>query len=167
MKLDGYVNVDSQSRLKPDVVFDLTQTPWPWRDNSVDAIYSSHAFEHFNDTITTMMECYRILKPGGELEVIVPYALSSSFYDSPSHKCPWTEKTVNAFIVGRPEHILCDEGFELCFSRLLDTGDGLDWKGRVRNLLPRCMRFLLKSVLLGMFDQVYFKVKKPVDATTH
>jgi SAM-dependent methyltransferase len=161
VKLEGYVNVDSQSRLHPDEVVDLTHFPWPWNNESVDHIYSHHVFEHLPDALATMMECHRILKRGGTLEVVVPYALSASFYDSPTHYHPWTDKTVNAFLLGRKEHIFCDEGFELCFSNLLDTGDGLDWKGRLRNLCPRPLRLVLRSVILGMFDQVHFKVVKP------
>ena len=160
MKLPGYVNVDSQWRLDPDRVVDLAQFPWPWTDGSVDEIYSHHALEHLPDIMATMKECHRVLRSGGTMEAVVPYALSSSFYDSPTHYSHWTEKTIYAFVNNRPEHVLCEQGFVLCFTRLLDTGEGLDWKGRVRNLCPRPVRMLLRSVLLGMFDQVHFKVLK-------
>ena len=162
VRLPGYVNVDCQARLKPDVVADLSKHPWPWKDNSVDGIYSSHCFEHLPDITATMKECHRVLKPGRPLEAVVPYALSSSFHDSPGHVSAWTERTVYAFVAGLPEHVLCEESFELVFSTLLDTGPGLTWKWRLRNLAPRWVRMAARSCLLGMFDQVHFKLRKPL-----
>jgi len=48
--------------------------PLPWNENSVDVIYSSHTLEHFTreEGILLLKECYRVLKPGGIIRVIVP-----------------------------------------------------------------------------------------------
>jgi len=46
----------------------------PFPDRSVSYIYSSHTFEHFNwnDSLTIAKECFRVLKPGGVLRIVVP-----------------------------------------------------------------------------------------------
>jgi SAM-dependent methyltransferase len=54
-------------------VRDLTKgIPHP--AGSVDAIYSSHMLEHLepNDALFVLRECYRVLRPGGTLRIVVP-----------------------------------------------------------------------------------------------
>lgn len=48
--------------------------PLPYADNTVEAIYSSHVFEHlFMDEVENLIdECRRILKKGGVCRVVVP-----------------------------------------------------------------------------------------------
>jgi len=53
--------------------FDLTKDI-PAADNSLEGIYQSHFLEHVNymDGIFVLQECFRALKPGGKMRVIVP-----------------------------------------------------------------------------------------------
>ncbi len=50
------------------------KTPFPWKDSSVDIIYSSHTLEHFTkeEGVFFLNECSRVLKTGGIIRVIVP-----------------------------------------------------------------------------------------------
>ncbi len=52
---------------------DLTK-PLPFADGSVDAVYSSHFFEHIylSDAEAITKECYRVLRPGGVLRLALP-----------------------------------------------------------------------------------------------
>lgn len=45
----------------------------PFADDSVDAIYSSHCFEHIPDYITVLRDWYRLLKTGGHIVMVVPH----------------------------------------------------------------------------------------------
>lgn len=47
---------------------------FPFSSNSVDCIYSSHTFEHltYAEAAFVLKECYRVLKPGGIIRIIVP-----------------------------------------------------------------------------------------------
>lgn len=59
-----------------DIQLDLVD-PLPFPDNSVQRIYSSHVLEHFsypNPMLDLLRECYRILKPGGDISIAVPNA---------------------------------------------------------------------------------------------
>ncbi|MCX6991550.1 MAG: class I SAM-dependent methyltransferase [Kiritimatiellaeota bacterium] len=71
-----------------DVVTDLEKTPWPWKDNSVDAVYASHTLEHLADPLAAMLEIHRILKPGGTVRIFVPHA-SGVMACSIFHKHPF------------------------------------------------------------------------------
>ena len=46
----------------------------PFPDASVDAVYHSHMLEHLDDASARsfLLECHRILRPGGILRVVVP-----------------------------------------------------------------------------------------------
>jgi SAM-dependent methyltransferase len=159
-KMDGFVNVDRLESVHPDVVCNLDVVPWPFSDASVDHIFSSNAFEHLNDTIQTMEECYRILKPGGTMDVIVPFAMSSGALQDPTHKSFWTDYTVNYFVKGHQANFYTKASFNLIFNRLESNSDTLRCK--IRNLIP--FRRILSIMIFGMFDHVHFTLEKPNDS---
>ena len=73
-KRDGWVNVDKSVRVEPDVVLDVTVTPWPWDAGSVDEAESFHLVEHMEAPRGEgfVNECFRVLRPGGRLVVECP-----------------------------------------------------------------------------------------------
>ena len=74
--LDGWYNVDANFvSAKLDVWADLRHT-LPFKDNTVDAIYSHHVIEHLPDHLLPFhfREMFRILKPGGAVRVGGPDA---------------------------------------------------------------------------------------------
>lgn len=119
VKIEGFTTVDLHDA---DVVHDLGVFPWPFEDNSVDEILASHVLEHFTREggIGFLMECYRILKPGGVLRLAVPDMdkfitahLTGDF--SPLEGYAWTD--LNAFMGGgrnepvhamRHQYMYCD-----------------------------------------------------------
>jgi SAM-dependent methyltransferase len=48
--------------------------PFPFKDNSVDAVYSSHTLEHltYEEGAFVFSECFRVLKANGAIRIIVP-----------------------------------------------------------------------------------------------
>jgi len=76
--LIGYVNYDKfpiDERVK---YIDLNNLPLLFPNNSVDEILLSHVLEHLTDPYGVVLECYRILKPGGVLRVNLPSTLRAS-----------------------------------------------------------------------------------------
>lgn len=59
-----------------DIRMDLLE-PFPFPDQSVDLIYSSHVLEHFStrELESILQECLRVLKPGSKISVCVPNAV--------------------------------------------------------------------------------------------
>jgi len=68
-KLSGWVNCDVDPKMKPDKVFDLN-SKWPFKDESVDEIYSEFVVEHIRDLNNFIDESNRILKRGGNVRVV-------------------------------------------------------------------------------------------------
>lgn len=69
---EGYVGIDKFVIQDGIVNADMWDLPYP--DDSVEAIYSSHALEHVGkfEVMPTLMEWKRVLAPGGVVEIIVP-----------------------------------------------------------------------------------------------
>lgn len=67
---DDWINVDLCAGC--DVRHDLNVTPWPFDDDSVDDIYSSHCIEHVEDPLVFLKECARIGRIGCAVELRCP-----------------------------------------------------------------------------------------------
>ena len=69
----GFINIDFMKfgELRLDL-----RKPLPFKDNSVDYIYSSHFFQYIEFIDSTAIRClsdyYRILKKGGKMRMIIP-----------------------------------------------------------------------------------------------
>jgi len=83
-KLDGYINIDKNEHLQPDIVRNI-EKGLPFTDNSVDEVYISHTLEHIKDLIFVMDEIWRVCKPDVLVKIIVPYGLSVSGVRDPTH----------------------------------------------------------------------------------
>ncbi len=68
-----WVNIDFIDHGGKVLAYDL-RLGIPFSDNSFDVVYHSHVLEHMNKTWGEffLAECYRVLRPGGLLRVVVP-----------------------------------------------------------------------------------------------
>lgn len=76
-----------------DVVRDLMRGI-PFCDDYFDVVIAKHVIEHFadNDLIFLVDEIWRVVKPGGIIEVVVPDITSPNRYRDPTHKTrDWSE----------------------------------------------------------------------------
>lgn len=71
---DEFANID----LVPEADFqwDLNRSPYPFPDDSVDEVYSSHCLEHLECPHRTLKEIVRICKIGAKVEIRVPHPAS-------------------------------------------------------------------------------------------
>lgn len=68
----AWINVDSQAKWRPDLIWEGGALPAP--DASVDYFVLHHVIEHFGcgEAFFLLAEAHRVLKPGGSLLVFVP-----------------------------------------------------------------------------------------------
>jgi predicted SAM-dependent methyltransferase len=87
--IPGFINIDGNLLNKIDVWLDV-RNGLPFREGSVDSIYSTHMFEHFYpDELTRLLrECVRVLKSGGGIRLIVP-SLESAITAYAQQRTEW------------------------------------------------------------------------------
>lgn len=85
-------------RAEVNYVADLDVRPWPWADNSADAIVARAVFEHLHIGLEeSMAECWRILKPGGILTGTMPLWNTEKAHGDPTHRRCITTLTMGYF----------------------------------------------------------------------
>ena len=110
-KEEGWLNADIQQLEGVDIAFNCFVVPWPFEDNQFEHIYAGHIVEHIPHVIREVQngrpepiwdmdgffvwfrEVYRILKPGGTIELVGPYHRSSGADQDPTHTRYITEAT--------------------------------------------------------------------------
>ena len=95
----GYHNVDIANLPGVDQVVDVTKLPFPFEDDYFTEVICFSILEHV-DTSSLMKECYRILAPGGRLEIQVPHFTSSTSYTDPTHLRTFTSRTFDFYVKG-------------------------------------------------------------------
>jgi len=88
-KLEGYVNVDIEESVKPDLAIDVRKEAFPYENNSIEEIICTHNIEHieyrFHPIILT--EFHRVLTPQvGRLILAYPEFEICSKYFLSNHK---------------------------------------------------------------------------------
>lgn len=102
--LPDHLNVDLVPHNGVDVVQNLFVFPWKVLENhygKVDKIFCSHLVEHIPHDVQTpedyplrdhdgfycfFFECWKLLKPTGYMEVVVPHARSNGAFQDPTHR---------------------------------------------------------------------------------
>lgn len=143
---EGFEGVDLCSE-KAQHKIDLCKFPWPWADESIEEIYTSHFLEHIpardieerdlsnsNDAqfvgqdmlFAIMDECWRILRPGGKLFIIVPNVRSDGGFQDPTHRRFFNQNTFQYFsIKGRAQLDVSHYQVRCNFERTQITPAGL------------------------------------------
>src|SRR5450432_2927841 len=69
-----FINLDFDWTKKIDIVWDIRKKPYPLKDDSLEGIFTEHCLEHisFADCEKNLREFHRMLKPGGNLRIVVP-----------------------------------------------------------------------------------------------
>lgn len=75
-KPEGFVNIDCDSHCNPDILLELDDVNLilPFDDNSIDEIRAYHILEHIGIGFPRLMqEMYRVLIPGGIIDIKLPH----------------------------------------------------------------------------------------------
>ena len=145
-----WVNLDFRKLKDVDVVHNLNQKPYPFKDKEFDEIVANHIFEHLisgYELTPVMEELYRILKKGGILKIRSPYYKSESAFSSPDHRNRITEKFFDWYTMKKSQSYM----FDIIKIELVN-------KGGIRRFIP--FKKLLNIFLWNIYDEIYFELKK-------
>jgi len=82
----GVIRLDISSEVKPDVVWDLDDFPYPFEDNQFDVVECFDVIEHLSNIPKSLEEIHRILKNQGILKITTPHYSCSNSYVDPTHR---------------------------------------------------------------------------------
>lgn len=85
-RVEGLTTLDIAKETNPDIVWDLNKFPYPIEDNSFDNIECYDVIEHVENIPQVMQECFRILKPGGIINMTTPHYSCNNSYIDPTHR---------------------------------------------------------------------------------
>ena len=97
-----WIGVDVRKMKGVEIVQDLEKFPWAdIPDECANLVMASHVVEHINPAggifLKFMDEVWRIMKPGGQFMISLPYAGSSGFWQDPTHVNGCNETTWTYF----------------------------------------------------------------------
>jgi len=102
-KSPGSVGLDRLALPGVDVVHDVDRIPWPIADDAFDEVRCLHVIEHVDDICGVMDELHRITRPGGRVQIVVPYFARYSAFKDPTHRRFCTFESFNYFVAGTEE----------------------------------------------------------------
>ena len=73
--------------------YDAESDRIPWANETVDMIHCYHMMEHINDVPFFIQEVRRVLKPGGHMNIVVPYYNSNLQAQDLDHKTAFNERS--------------------------------------------------------------------------
>lgn len=103
--LPGFLNVDICT--PPNIGEQLfsrvdLRMDFPWGDSSIDYIRAFDIIEHLPDKIHTMNEIWRVLRPGGKVEIEVPTTDGPGAFQDPTHVSYWNRNSFFYYTHGDP-----------------------------------------------------------------
>ncbi len=148
LKGDNVITVDIDIRCRPKVVCNLSQFPYPFKDDVFDFIHCSQVIEHISNTVNAIGEILRIAKPGCKVFIGVPHFSSAIAYKDPTHKSFFSVKTIDYFCSNyfSFDHSKCFEiiSAKIIFSKLwrfialssLFNSLQTSWENRLSGIFP-------------------------------
>lgn len=91
-----WLNVDQFPNDGVNLVANLEEG-LPFKNESIHYIDLRHVLEHIDNYMDLLMECYRVLIPGGVLHVTVPHADCRAAKADPTHKHHFVEESFYHF----------------------------------------------------------------------
>ena len=150
---EGWINLDQYPGPGVDMVFELGKGPLPFQDRSVDHILAQALFEHIYNWEQVLMECFRILKVGGTIEIIVPYKTVG--FNSPYHVRYFSPRTMDLFLKDQHHSFSTKEP---------KAGGFIILKLRIRRVLPYAYWFKktfgLWPPAIGRKDEIMWLLQK-------
>jgi SAM-dependent methyltransferase len=98
-KTSGCIGIDRIALPGVDIVHDLDQLPWPFKDNEFAVIHANHFLEHSSHILETLAEIHRICMPNGQVIIRVPHYASDNFHTDLTHKVAFGYRSFDHFSI--------------------------------------------------------------------
>ncbi len=121
---EGYIHFDIRANVKADVVGDAKKLPF--KDAEFDKVYSRFFLEHLprGEAKLAVKEMNRVLKKGGEIEIIVPDLayFCKLFIEEKGQKKEWALNKMYGFENYKEDHHYFGYDYETLLQTLKEAG---------------------------------------------
>lgn len=143
------VSIDSGARMGASLAFDLEEVPLPLEEASFDTILAFNLLEHIYHHRELLGEMHRLLRPGGQVAVFVPFLIG--YHPDPHDHFRYTDETL--------VRLLSDVGF----SRVSVRGYGGRLAASVNltlSVVPSRMLRVPLVIIALILDRLYYRVAR-------
>jgi SAM-dependent methyltransferase len=96
-KYPGHIGMDIVAIDGVDIVHNIDNKPWPFKDNTFDEVIMDDILEHSTDILVVLSELYRISRPNALIRISVPHFSSDNMYSDPTHRVFFSSRSFNYF----------------------------------------------------------------------
>jgi hypothetical protein len=93
----GFQCVDIVDTADYQINLDKPDLKLPFAEDIIEEAVAHHFIEHINNIIPFMDEVFRILKEGALFRISTPYAGTQEWYQDPTHKRAYVERSFEYF----------------------------------------------------------------------
>ncbi len=94
-RIEGFLNVDSDSLCNPDYIVNLETDLLPFDDNTIEEVRAHNILEHIGPGFFHLIkELYRVCKDGALIDIVVPHPFHDVFYGDLTHVRPITVQSL-------------------------------------------------------------------------
>ncbi len=108
-KRENYLGVDILRVEGVDVLADAQHLPF--KDSSIEGIYSSHCIEHIPDQLKLISELWRVCADDAKIHILVPHFSNPSYYDDLTHQHRYSTRSFEHYdqemhqLTGHPNYL--------------------------------------------------------------
>jgi SAM-dependent methyltransferase len=158
----GVVRVDISEEMKPDVVWNLDHTPWPFPDSEFDVVECFDVIEHVESVVNCLQEVHRVLRPGGRITLTTPHFSCANSFIDPTHRHHLAYASFDYFCDGHLLNYYAKARFKITDRRI--EFDGGRWNRsimrRLANRWPAFYEHRLAWIFPAWFLAVELEVVK-------
>jgi SAM-dependent methyltransferase len=157
----GYVNVDIRNLPGVNVVWDITKTPYPFEENSVDLIEMHHVLEHLENPLKVLEEFWRICKPGAKIIISVPHWSHFTAYGDLTHKKYYSSAIFMYYETGDSKYYSEKANFKVVKKKFTATRINQLWVNKLVNPIINISPILTEMIFSKFLpvSQIIFVLK--------
>ncbi len=163
----GSVNLDMYKLKGVDVVHNLNDYPYPFKDNTFKEVFAGNILEHLDDLDKVLEELSRICKNGATLDIIVPLAPTMFAFSDPTHKLFFTYRTFEYFTEEEKSLNHYTKSRFKILSRKINLHNRLTFLNSLINLAPKIITEFFSQLLPPSFLEIKLVVVKQNEILPH
>lgn len=148
---EGYLNIDRVDLKGVDLVYNLDDYPYPFKNDSVEEIQAISMIEHITDLVKFMEELYRICKNNATVVITAPHYRSVTAYADPTHKHFFTPDSFDYFTGNHVYNFYTNARFKIIKKEMVPT--------KIGKFLSRKLLRVFGFFLGGFIQSMYFEMK--------